>query len=63
MKPAYIFAIVAILVGLGVSYFPPIKNAEEIWGLVSVFLGYGMRELFRDVVQAKPENPTQPAKE
>ncbi len=41
-----LFAILAVLVGLLVSYHPPPVNATEIWALVSFFLGVAIRELF-----------------
>ena len=41
-----IFSTIVILVGLGVSYFPPAENGAAIWGLVGVFFGYAMHELF-----------------
>lgn len=40
------FAVLAIIAGLGISYFPPPTNSEAIWALVSGFLGYGARDLF-----------------
>jgi hypothetical protein len=40
------FAVLAIIAGIGVSYFPPPTNSEAIWALVSGFLGYGARDLF-----------------
>jgi hypothetical protein len=43
---AQFFAILAIIAGALVSYFPPTDNAVAIWSLVSGFLGYGVRDLF-----------------
>lgn len=40
------FAILAIAVGLVVSYAPPSQNSAAIWGLVSTFFGYAMHKLF-----------------
>lgn len=45
-----IFSIIVILVGLAVSYFPPAENGAAIWGLVGVFFGYAMHELFGPAV-------------
>lgn len=42
------FAVLAIAVGIAVSYFPPPTNAAAIWALVSGFLGYGVRDLFAE---------------
>lgn len=41
-----VFSLLAIVAGLAVSYFPPPTNSAAIWSLVSVFLGYGVRDLF-----------------
>ena len=39
-------ALIAVIVGLVVSYVPPTQNAVAIWSLVSMFMGYGIRDLF-----------------
>ena len=41
-----VFSALAVLVGLAVSYFPPSHNAEAIWGIVGLFLGNAMRDIF-----------------
>jgi hypothetical protein len=41
-----VFAIAAMGVGLLVSYFPPIQNGAAIWGVVGLFFGNLMRDLF-----------------
>ncbi len=55
---AQFFAVLAIIAGAVVSYFPPPENAVAIWALVSGFLGYGVRDLFGD----KPASPTEEPK-
>ena len=42
----FIACLLAIFVGLLVSYFPPAQNAVSIWSLVSMAVGYGIRDLF-----------------
>ncbi|MBB3213407.1 hypothetical protein FHW67_002699 [Herbaspirillum sp. Sphag1AN] len=42
----FLGAIVAVVAGLLVSYFPPPQNAVAIWSMVSMFIGYGIRDLF-----------------
>jgi hypothetical protein len=48
VKPTAVqfFTLVAIVVGGLVSYFPPPSNAVAIWAIVSMFLGYAIRDLF-----------------
>ena len=41
-----VFSVLAVLVGLVVSYFPPAQNGMALWALVSMFLGYAVRDLF-----------------
>lgn len=41
-----VFSALAVIVGLAVSYLPPTQNAAAIWGLVGVFLGNAMRDIF-----------------
>jgi hypothetical protein len=41
-----VFAVLAILVGLLVSYTAPVANSGAIWGMVQMFLGYAIRDLF-----------------
>ena len=40
-----IFVVLAIAVGLLVSYFPPTQNAVAIWMLISNFLSFMIRDL------------------
>lgn len=40
------FSLLAIIAGALVSYYPPPSNAVAIWSLISMFLGYGVRDLF-----------------
>lgn len=42
----FIACLLAVAVGLLVSYFPPAQNAVSIWSLVSMAVGYGIRDLF-----------------
>lgn len=49
-----VFAVLAVIVGLGVSYFPPDVNAVEIFSLVSFFLGTAMRELLGILISTPP---------
>ncbi len=49
LKQSYIialFGLLAVAVGLLVSYFPPAQNGAAIWNLVAVAVGYGIRDLF-----------------
>ena len=39
-------SVLAILAGGLVSYFPPAQNGVAIWSLVSMAVGYGIRDLF-----------------
>ena len=64
------FALLAIVVGLVVSYVPPAHNAEAIWSLVGFALGHFAKYLSPDkatdpapTVQppSTPAAPTQPA--
>lgn len=55
------FAVLAIIVGLGVSYFPPPTNGAAIWALVSGFLGYGVRDLFAEQADQKSAGGTNQA--
>ena len=59
-----IFAVMAILVGLLVSYYPPLQNGPAIWGLVGTFIGFCMKDLFaaRSVGDFSPPNATAPDK-
>jgi hypothetical protein len=52
-----IAALVAVAVGLLVSYFPPIQNSVAIWSVVSTFLGYGIRDLFAEAPKADQTPP------
>ncbi len=56
------FTMVAIIVGGLVSYFPPPSNAVAIWAIVSMFLGYAIRDLFGNRAPPVPP-PTDPAVE
>ena len=49
------FAVAAIVVGLLVSYYPPVQNGAAIWALVGVFFGHLMTRLFGD--DALPKTP------
>jgi hypothetical protein len=40
-----IFVVLAVVVGLIVSYFPPAQNAVAIWMLISNFLSFVIRDL------------------
>jgi hypothetical protein len=51
---AQVFTFFAILIGLGVSYYPPIQNANAIWGLVGTFIGFAMHDLFDTPKDATP---------
>jgi len=46
MNAVQFFSILAIIVCVAVSYFPPPSNGAAIWTLASGFLGYGVRDLF-----------------
>ncbi len=50
-----VFSALAVLVGLVVSYFPPAQNAMALWSLVSMFLGYAVRDLFGESGVALPD--------
>ena len=39
-------SVLAIIAGGLVSYFPPAQNGVAIWSLVSMAVGYGIRDLF-----------------
>ena len=39
-------SLLAVIAGGLVSYFPPSQNGVAIWSLVSMFVGYGIRDLF-----------------
>lgn len=41
-----IFSLIAIAVGVAISYFPPPAHANAIWALITGFLGYAIRDLF-----------------
>ncbi len=43
-----VFSVLAVLVGMIVSYLPPTTNAAAIFGIVTMFLGYAIRDLFGD---------------
>lgn len=51
---AQVFTVLAVVVGLIVSYYPPTQNAEAIWGLVGTFLGFAMRDLFNTDKEVTP---------
>ena len=53
----FIACLLAIAVGLLVSYFPPAQNAVSIWSLVSMAVGYGIRDLFVSDQAAPPVPP------
>jgi len=56
------FTLIAIIVGGLVSYFPPPSNAVAIWAIVSMFLGYAIRDLFgAKTPPAPPPAPTVPS--
>jgi hypothetical protein len=40
-----IFVVLAVVVGLLVSYYPPAQNAVAIWLLISNFLSFVIRDL------------------
>jgi hypothetical protein len=46
IKAVQLFSLIAIAVGVVISYFPPTHNSEAIWALISGFLGYASRDLF-----------------
>jgi hypothetical protein len=46
IKAVQLFSIIAIAVGVAISYYPPLHNSEAIWALISGFLGYASRDLF-----------------
>jgi hypothetical protein len=51
-------SLLAIIAGGLVSYFPPTQNGVAIWSLVSMFVGYGIRDLFiKDEIAAPPAPP------
>ena len=54
-------SLVAVIVGLLVSYFPPAQNAVSIWSLVSMAVGYGIRDLFAADAPAASTPDLQPA--
>jgi hypothetical protein len=63
---AQVFSVIAIFVGLLVSYTTPEHNGEAIWTLVGTFLGHAMRDLFgsddgpvvnQSLTTAGPETP------
>jgi len=41
-----LFSVLAIAIGVYISYCPPTHNAEAIWALISGYLGYAVRDLF-----------------
>ena len=41
-----VFSVLAVLVGLIVSYAPPPQNATAIWAIITMFMGYAIRDLF-----------------
>ena len=55
-----IASILAVTAGLLVSYFPPAQNATAIWSAVSLFIGYGIRDLFKDDAPASPAEDASP---
>ncbi len=55
-----VFTVAAIAVGLFVSYYPPIDNSKEIWGLVGVFIGSAITKLFKDPPNDPPSPPPAP---
>ena len=42
----FVSALLAIVAGLAVSYFPPPQNSAAIWSIVVVFFGYAIKDLF-----------------
>ncbi len=46
IKAVHLFSIIVILIGIGISYAPPKLNGSAIWELVTMFLGYAIRDLF-----------------
>ena len=57
-----IFAAIAVIVGLLVSYFPPTQNAAGIWSLVTLVLAHFARDLTTspDAVHSQPIPPSTP---
>lgn len=53
INSAQVFASVAVLVGLAVSYYPPAENGAAIWMLVGAFVNHAMAQLFKD----PPDDP------
>ena len=50
-----VVALLAVVVGVLVSYFPPPQNAVAIWSMVNLVVGYGIRDLFvADAPAAQP---------
>ena len=46
IRAVHVFAIIVILIGIGISYEPPKLNGSAIWELVTMFVGYAIRDLF-----------------
>lgn len=53
----FVAALLAIVVGLLVSYMPPKENAVAIWSLVSIFFGYAIKDLFMPATDTQPAAP------
>lgn len=60
INSAQVFASVAVLVGLVVSYYPPAENGAGIWMLVGAFVNHAMAQLFKDPPDGPPSTPTAP---
>jgi hypothetical protein len=41
-----VFSLLAVVIALGVSYSPPTNNAPAIWAILTMFMGYAIRDLF-----------------
>ena len=46
IRAVHVFAVIVIAIGIVISYLPPKLNGPEIWGLVTMFVGYAIRDLF-----------------
>lgn len=55
IEAVHVFSLIAIAIGMAVSYDWPPHNGETIMSLVTGFLGYAIRDLFtRRGVSAQP---------
>ena len=50
----FVCALLAVVVGLLVSYVPPTANGAAVFSLVNIFVGYGIRDLFVKEEQGAP---------